>query len=260
MVQPICAECCHPRPDRHTSKCTVGLAQLFEIIDDRLPDVTWQKQRAQLGEGGGAGGFESCPPINVHNYSMLSYDSGLYPEAPDDYGTPIPTRILVYWEQRAAQVGGSHRDGPWVVHQRFIGDMVADLRQLATQLKSATGDPPPRPIGKCQRTIGLGARELIVCGEPLYMPEVPETSYRGTVTVWDCPTVRCPRPECREEYTGSALLRLKLIADRERRYSRSGLLTGREGPVQRAGFDLYRDWTGPVFYPPAGDDEGQVSA
>jgi hypothetical protein len=228
----ICAECCHPRPDRHTSKCTVGLAELYRIIDDRLPDVTWRKQRAQLGEGGGAGGFESSPPINLHNYAMLSYASKVDPIGPDDTG-PLPVYVLWQWERKAANVGGDWRDVKWVVHQPWIGDLVADLRTMAVQLRSATGDPPPRPIGKCQRTIGLGVRELIVCGEPLYMPEVPETSYRGTVTVWDCPTVRCPRPECREEYTGSALLRLKLIADRERRYSRSGLVSCREGVPQR---------------------------
>lgn len=242
MVQPTCPECSHPRFDRHTSKCTFGLQLLFEIIDDRLPDVTWEKQRAQLGEGGGAGGFESSPPINVHNYSMCSHASGLYPEAPDDFGTPLPIRVLYYWEERAAKAGGDYRDGPWVVHQPFIGDMVADLRRLATQLKSATGDPPPRPIGKCQRTLGLGEHELIVCGEPLYMPDVPAGEHRGTVTVWDCPTVRCPRPECGEEYSGAALLRLKLIADREARHRRSDLVSGGEGPKQRDGSGLTREW------------------
>ena len=266
MPQPTCPECSHPRPDRHTSKCTFGLKLLFAIIDDRLPDVTWQKQRAQLGEGGGAGGFESCPPINVHNWSMLSWDSGMYPEAPDDYGTPMPVeKVLAYWRDRAAGAGGSHRDGPWVIHQPWIGDMVADLRRLAGQIKSATGEPPPRPIGKCRRLIGLGAEDLVVCGEPLYFPEGQSTPLRGTVTVWDCPTVRCPRPNCREEYTGSALLRLKLIADQEARQRRSHLVTGYEGPKQRmAGPDPV--YTGKLYYRPADDPDapwtplGDISA
>ncbi|HJR04374.1 MAG TPA: hypothetical protein VKA83_22220 [Methylomirabilota bacterium] len=246
MLDLICTECCHPRPERHTSKCTIGLADLFKTIFDRLPDLTHEKQRAQLGDSGGPGGFESCPPINLHNYAMQSHASKVDPIGPDDTG-PLPLYVLWEWEAAAARAGGDWQDGKWVVEQPWIGDMVADLRTIAVQLRSATGDPPPRPIGKCQRTLGLGERELIVCGEPLYMPETPIATYRAhEVTVWDCPTVRCPRPECREEYTGAALLRLKLIADRERRYSRSGLVTSVEGPRQRIA-DPCKPGTGPMW-------------
>jgi hypothetical protein len=243
------------------------MAELWETIDDRLPDVTWWLQSSGLGEGRPSG-FASSPPINLHNYAMLSYASHVDRVGPDDSG-PLPVyQVLAHWDRVASAAGGDLRNLAWIKHQPWIGDLVADLRTIAVQVKAATGEPPPRPIGRCRRILGLGEGELVVCGEPLYMPEPARTEIVHSTedaepltevqqrlldaieadmpapTVWDCPTVRCPRPTCGEEYTGAALLRLKLIADQDRRHSRSNLLSASEGPHQRmwpGGFDPDED-------------------
>ena len=232
---PICAECLHPRPDRHKTRCTTGLGELFATIDERDPLLSIERDRRNaLGEGNSPG-FVSTPPIDLTARAHMDYASKPYKLGPDDVDRPTLSvaRTLGYWASKAAAVGGNCRDLPWVVHQPWIGDMVADLRTLAAQLLAATGEPLPKPIGRCTRVIGIVNREIVVCGEPLYMPA--RTQPRGDdESIRDLPEIRCPHPECGERYTGADLIRLKLAAEHDQRHRpTTQLRSSNEGTPQR---------------------------
>ncbi len=214
----LCEVCEHPRPDRHKTKCTKGIEQLFATIDERAPMLSLTPQALGLGEGG-AKEFESKPPINLTARAHQDPASSPWRYGPDDVDRPTlsVTGTLDYWSTVAARVGGHHRDLGWVVHQPWVGDMVRDLRTLARQLKAATGDPEPSPIGHCLAVRGMHPvkHELIYCGEELFMPD---TEPRGDdEPVKDLPAIRCPEPTCGRTYTGAELIRLKLAEDPEPR-------------------------------------------
>lgn len=235
----ICVECMHPRPDRHKTRCTVGIGQLFATIDEHADLLSIERDRLNpMGEGN-TPGFVSSPPIDLTARAHQDPASSPYRYGPDDVDRPTLSvdRTLGYWAGKGWAVGGDYRDLPWVVHQPWLGDMVADLRTLAAQLLAATGEPLPKPIGKCTRVLGIVQREILVCDEPLYMPAGTEPRGRDE-SIRDLPEIRCPHPQCGERYTGADLIRLKLADEHDRRRTRSGLMSTTEGVHQRFSDDV----------------------
>lgn len=223
----VCSECLHPRPGRHRTKCAAGLADLFATIDDRWPEVqligAQKLKTAGLGESAQAG-YESTPLIDLTRYAHLDHNSKWWPCGPDDVGRPTfgVWVILGYWEQTAAKVRGEYRNGDWVIHQPWIADMVADLRTLGAQLRAATGDPMPKPVGWCTQILavridsGPGEDGFLRCGEPVYMPEDPTPRGRDE-SIRGLPEISCPHPLCDAVYRAADLIRLKLAAEQDAR-------------------------------------------
>lgn len=196
-----------------------------------------------LGEGG-AHEFESKPPINLTARAHQDYASLPWPVGPEDVERPTlsVSRTLDEWWQAGRAAGGNYRDIGWVIFQPWIGDMVHDLRTLARQLKAATGDPEPAPVGHCLAVRGMHPirKELIYCGEPLYMPD---TEPRGDdEPVRDIPEIRCPEPMCGRTYTGAELIRLKLAEEKPHR-APSPLTSVVEGTPQRRGPSTEPTWS-----------------
>ena len=209
-----CDECQHERPDRHKLRCKTHIRQLLATIDERAPMLDIRLGKSSDDEGGGrAPGFESTPPINLHVRTHQDPASLPYPVGPDDVARP-PLSVdgtFGYWRGIASRVRVDLSDLDRLVHQPWADDYVADLRRLAGQLLAATGDPPPKPVAKCLRVLGLGYGELLYCGEPLFMP--PNAERRGDdepIRPDEMPMIRCPNPRCGHEYSGVELLRLKL--------------------------------------------------
>jgi hypothetical protein len=252
VPRPTCSECNHPRPERHKTKCTIGLDELFDTIDERRNLLSLTPQKLGIGEGG-SHEFESKPPINLTTRAHQDPASLPFPVGPDDVDRPTlsVSRTLTGWLLISERAGGHFRDGPWVMHQPWVGEMVADLRRLAGQLMAATGDPPPNPIGFCTRELWAGGTlivdendEPLTCGEPLFMPDtgVDGEPREADASVADLPEIECPHPECDMVYTAAALLRLKLAAEADRKRRPVALRSSIEGVPQRAGYGLARDW------------------
>lgn len=208
----LCEVCLHPRPGRHKTKCTTGLTELFDTIDDRRERLELTPAKLGMGEGG-AHEFESKPPINLTVRAHQDPNSSPWRLGVDDVDRPTLSvdGTLTYWWVTARKVGGDYRDVAWVVWQPWIGDMVNALRILARQLRAATGDPEPTPIGHCLKVIGIDEHELIYCREPLFMPE---SAPRGDdESIRDLPAITCPEPSCGRVYQGAELIRLKLAEE-----------------------------------------------
>lgn len=229
----VCDECEHPRAGRHKIRCRTHIRELMATIYERWPllDVTPEKRAP--GEGR-APGFASTPPINLHVRAMEDPASLPWPVGPDDDDRP-PLSVsgtLDYWRRTASRARGDLDDLEWLVHQPWAPDAVADLRTLAAQLLAATGDPAARPVGHCRAVIGLDERELLYCGEPLYLPTDPNNPRGDDEPIRDLPEIQCP--ECNRTYTGVELIRIKLIEDATRKRI-SELRSAREGVCAHVG-------------------------
>lgn len=230
----LCTACNHPRPGRHKTKCTVGLEELFDVIEERTLMLELTPQKLGMGEGG-AHEFESKPPINLTARAHMDPNSKPWPLGPDDVNKPTLSvdRTLYEWQQASEAVGGHYRDVEWVIWQPWLGDMVNALRILARQLKAATGDPEPTPVGHCLAVIGLDGTELLYCQEPLFMPD---TEPRGDdESIRDLPAITCPEPSCGRTYSGADLIRLKLAEDPPERLP-SALRSALDGVPQNPEF------------------------
>lgn len=242
IMPELCDVCAHPRPDRHKTRCTIGLTELLVTIDERWPELRLTPQRLALGDGG-AHEFESRPPINLTARAHQDPASSPWKLGPDDVDRPTLSVLgtIDYWAEKALAAGGKFDDVGWVVFQPWISDMVRDLRILARQLRAATGDPEPAPIGHCLAVRGMHPvlHELVYCGEPLYMPD---TEPRGDdEPVRNVPEIRCPEPLCGRTYTGAELIRIKLAEDRPER-EHSDLASAKQGVPQRLGPSFEPDW------------------
>jgi hypothetical protein len=213
MSQPLrCEDCEHPRPDRHHIRCKTHIWDLHQTIAERAPQLDIRPGKSSRDDGGRPPGFESTPPINLHIRAQLDPESKPFPLGPDDVDRPPLSvdRTLGYWWALAIKARGDLGDLDWLVHQPWVENYVRDLRTLAAQLRAATGDPPPKPVARCLRVLGLGDRELLYCGEDLFMPPTEPRGDDEPIRPNEMPEIRCPNPRCGHTYTGVELLRLKL--------------------------------------------------
>lgn len=75
----------------------------------------------------------------------------------------------------------------------------ADVKKIRSTLRSLTGDPLPRPLGKCYVDVKGDGKE---CGGPIWEAKDGEGARCGT---------------CGEKWTGHELIRLRLIMERQDR-------------------------------------------
>lgn len=87
-------------------------------------------------------------------------------------------------------------------------DIWRDLTQLHDQLRTAAGDPRPRPVGSCTGWVPAPGGGRDECREPLWLPP-PRPGVKIPPSE---PVLRCDR--CDRPYTHLALLRLEIGAER----------------------------------------------
>lgn len=170
--------------------------------------------RPVRGEPGRKGpGFGSRSPARDHVISMRDPRGG-------ELGLRSVPAVLADWCQLVADECGvrtpQRRDVPdlaemlgrsldWLAQQDYIEDLHAELRDLASQLRSAVGDPKPRPVARC-----IAQFDGVECGAPIYMPP-------GTPRALDEPIADLPQLDCRAcgaDYRGAAIIRLRLANER----------------------------------------------
>ena len=87
----------------------------------------------------------------------------------------------------------------WTSRQAWIDELYGDLRDLRARLRTVTGDPPPRPIGRCPNLVdqvdGDGPE---VCAAPLLVAPYSDA-------------VRCP--SCARTWERAEWLRLGLLIE-----------------------------------------------
>lgn len=112
------------------------------------------------------------PPRSRHPWphTRLHWRSG----RPHRWAPDPPVVVLCLWLDR-------HLD--WITRHEMAGDLDEDLRRLDRALRTASGEPPPRQVGRCPNTLDAGATTT-ECGTPLFAP------LRGD-------TIVCTNPHCR---------------------------------------------------------------
>lgn len=133
------------------------------------------------GQGRRAPGFESRPPLNLHHAALRDPRT-----RPIELGEPHSAlNLYITWSRWMRQ----HRDQAqpqyptddltvlqfegayltqsmdWITRQEWVPTFAAQTRAVLSQLRSATGDPNPKPLGWCITDV-----EGRTCGHPLFPP------------------------------------------------------------------------------------------
>lgn len=149
--------------------------------------------RPQGGQGFGrrAPGYHSRPPVNIHNAALRDPRT-----APAELGDPhAPLNLLITWaswmrgvrrQQRVAYpantadlavafIEGEYltRSMDWITRQHWVVTFDAQVRVVVSQLRSATGEPNPRPVGWCAKPVVREGKSY-TCGHPLFPPRGSE--------------------------------------------------------------------------------------
>lgn len=155
------------------------LGDLVEIV------VRYAQLTAVPGQNGGQGrrapGFESRPPVNLHVAALRDPRT-----RPIELGEPHSAlNLFITWARWMRGHRGEaqpqyptndllvlHREGAyltrsmdWVTRQEWVPTFAAQAKAVLSQLRSATGEPNPKPLGWCTTDV-----EGRVCGHPLFPP------------------------------------------------------------------------------------------
>lgn len=161
-------------------------AQLTEIV------ARYAKLSAVPSGGAGVGrrapGFGSRPPLNIHVAALRDPRT-----APAELGDPhAPLNLFLTWanwmrktrSQDKIPYRREHDDLlilyveglylqsalDWITRQPWVPTFAEQVRVVVSQLRSATGEPNPRPVGWCTNEIDRDSA-LIPCGYPLFPPK-----------------------------------------------------------------------------------------
>lgn len=133
--------------------------------------------RPSGGQGFGrrAPGYASRPPVNLHNATLRDPRT-----APAELGDAhAPLNLLLSWAGWIRRARGQDQVGyqtddlnvlvnegaylvssmDWITRQAWVPRFAEQTKAVVSQLRSATGEPNPRPVGSCER-----------CGHPLFPP------------------------------------------------------------------------------------------
>lgn len=171
--------------------------QLRELV------IRYLKLTAAPSAGAGvarrAPGYGSRPPLNLHAAMLRDPRT-----APAEVGEPhAPLNLLLTWgrwirrerTQPAVRYPAGAEDGmivhieasyllsslDWVTRQQWVGTFAEQLRAVVSQLRSATGEPNPKPVATC------------ACGHALFPPRHGESS----ITCAGCEAVYDPLEQVR---------------------------------------------------------------
>lgn len=153
-----------------------------------------------------APGYHSRPPLNIHAAALRDPRT-----APVEVGEPhAPLNLFISW---ANWIRGQRRQATlasyptqddlaildfewryltnsidWITRQPWVDRLAEQAKAVVNQLRTATGEPNPRPIGTCDGIEGVTAG----CGHPLF----PPTEGRG-VQCGGCGAVYDPLEQIR---------------------------------------------------------------
>jgi hypothetical protein len=165
---------CHDRLESH----------LGEILQ-RYARLTARPQGGQ-GTGRRAPGYGSRPPLDLHRAALR--DPRTAPLELGDAHSPL--NLFISWTtwMRVVRlqdpVGYSSLDAlaildfewryltnamDWITRQPWVPRFDEQVRAVVSQLRTATGEPNPRPVGTCNATLG-GEGIPVECGFPIFPP------------------------------------------------------------------------------------------
>lgn len=157
---------CHDRLEGHLGEIVARYARLTA--------------RPQGGQGFGrrAPGYGSRPPLNIHAATLRDPRT-----APVDLGDPhSPLNLFISWANWIRTARGQLRltayplddlmaldiewryltnAMDWITRQPWVPRFDGQVRAVVSQLRTATGEPNPRPVGTCS---------VEGCGHPLFPP------------------------------------------------------------------------------------------
>lgn len=213
------------------SGCLTRLRERLQEISKRYYQLN--PRPGQSGDGTrGAPGFGSRAPASVHVISMRDPRSSSMAKAwvgsdgrvhleqenpPLSVQSVLETEAFDIAEKRGMDGPGAGRSVDelaqwldkqldWLTRQPDVVELDACSRKLLAQLRPATGDPAPTPVGYCIEQ--LEDRE---CGHPVFMP--PSDPRPPDEPVRDLPTLTCGG--CGSRYTGERIIRLRLAREQQ---------------------------------------------
>lgn len=189
--QPTLCLLCPPKRARQCRDGGVTCTTCHDRLMSMLLDIAERYVRisAEPGSTGGDGGrrapgFGSKPPCNLHNATLR--DPRTVPDKPG--GLHSAVNLMVSWAGwvriQRGQDPVAYRVGndnfvvseevtylrvslDWITRQPWVVTLAEQVRAVSAQVRSATGDRRPRPIGKCRH---VDPDESEPCGHPLFPP------------------------------------------------------------------------------------------
>ncbi len=196
MVEPVetetlCVLCPRTRQARRVRDGGVSCWGCHERLDERLRDIAVRfamvtaTPSANGGGGRRAPGFGSRPPVNLHNAALR--DPRTAPTRVGELHSPV--NLVVSWAgwirtaRRQDQV--RHAVGAdvavveaecryllagldWITRQAWCTRFAEQVDAVFAQLRSATGERRPRPVGHCSHLVQREGWEP--CAHPLFPP------------------------------------------------------------------------------------------
>lgn len=177
--------------------CHDGLGQSIGEVAWRYVRLDASPSRAgDLGRR--APGFGSRPPLNIHIAALRDRRT-----TPDRLGEPHNAhRMLGSWanyvrversqdyvlsEGLAGATNYLLANLDWITRQGWVPELAAQVRVVVSQLRSATGEPNPKPVGWCIEPIITAGTFTDWCNHPLFPPHEGELNIRcgGCGVVYD---------------------------------------------------------------------------
>lgn len=189
----------HRRPSRDGGRscwpCHDRLHEYLGEIVDRYAVLTPRPGRGG-DDGRRAPGFRSTPPLDLHIVALR--DMRTRKVLPGDPLSAL--RVLTSWAQHVrrsrgqdlvasasvtvmSEAGYLRTNLDWVTRQLWLGPFAREVANVRTQLRASTGEPTPRPIGRCIAQLEHGE-----CRHALYAPHEGEgeiITCRGCDSTYD---------------------------------------------------------------------------
>lgn len=161
-----CLACTIPADRALCQQCTDDLESWINEIVDRYLRLDPTPSTGGMDGGRRAPGFASRPPLNLHVATLRDPRT-----KPRRLGEPHNAHAMLNdWANYVrlerlqvpkieAEIEGAARyliaNLDWLCRQEWIMDLWVQAEKVLAQLRSATGEPNPRPVGTC-------------CDKPLY--------------------------------------------------------------------------------------------
>lgn len=185
MNEPTLCVICAPKRETQSRDGGVTCWSCHERLGDVLREIVKRYHALDATPGVAASterrapGFRSIPPLNLHVVALADPRTRVV-----EKGDPAcAQRVYSEWANRIRrerrqrtirQIIDLDRDYltnsmDWITRQSWVSEFAEEIERVCAQLRSATGDPNPKPVGWCIELIEVeGAVKY--CGHPLFPP------------------------------------------------------------------------------------------